>query len=85
MFYLMTHNYLASGSLLDNEYYERENLLPPLHELLFRVSSKGSFIYTIPQTGLCYTSCGVLAGMRKTQWVSPGGIDPMIHHTMPLN
>ena len=30
---------------------ERGNPLPPLHGLLFLISSKGSFIYTIPQTG----------------------------------
>ena len=29
---------------------ERENLLPP-HRLLFLISSKGSFICIIPQTG----------------------------------
>ena len=30
---------------------ERGNTLPPLHGLLFPISSKGSFICTIPQTG----------------------------------
>ena len=30
---------------------ERGNLLPPLHGLHFLISSKGSFICTIPQTG----------------------------------
>ena len=30
---------------------ERGNPLPPLHGLLFSISSKGSFICTIPQTG----------------------------------
>ena len=29
---------------------ERGNLLPP-HGLLFPISSKGSFVFTIPQTG----------------------------------
>ena len=27
------------------------NPLPPLHELPFSISSKGSFMYTIPETG----------------------------------
>ena len=30
---------------------ERGNLLPPLHQLLFPINSKGSFICTISQTG----------------------------------
>ena len=49
MFYLMTpstdfiYGYMASDS-------ERGNPLPP-HGLLFPISSKGSFICIIPQTG----------------------------------
>ena len=35
----------------DHSDSEIENLLPPLHGLLFSISSKGSFICTIPQTG----------------------------------
>ena len=43
--------------------------MPP-NGLLFPISSKGSFIFTIPQTystyhGLCYTSHGALAGTRN--------------------
>ena len=34
----------------DHSDSERGNLLPP-HRLLFPISSKGSFICTIPQTG----------------------------------
>ena len=34
----------------DHSDSERGNLLPP-HRLLFPISSKGSFIITIPQTG----------------------------------
>ena len=34
----------------DHSDSERGNLLPP-HGLLFPINSKGSFIYTIPQTG----------------------------------
>ena len=41
---------------------ERGNLLPP-HRLLFPISSKGSFICIIPQTGY-YTSRGTLANYR---------------------
>ena len=50
---------------------ERGNLLPPLHELLFLISRKDSFICTIPDwiahnLGLHYTSCGALAGTRNS-------------------
>ena len=34
----------------DHSNSERGNLLPP-HRLLFPISSKGSFVCTIPQTG----------------------------------
>ena len=47
---------------------EGENPLPP-HGLLFLISSKGSFIFHRQDTtyhGLCYTSCGALAGMRNS-------------------
>ena len=49
---------------------ERRNLLPPLHGLLFPISSNGSFVCTNPDrtahTSLCYTSRGALAGMRNS-------------------
>ena len=52
MFYLTTHSthfiYGYMGSDTDSD---RGNLLPP-HGLLFLINSKGSFICTIPQTGL---------------------------------
>ena len=35
----------------DHSDSERGNSLPPLNGLLFPISSKGSFISTIPQTG----------------------------------
>ena len=62
------------------------NLLLP-HWLLFLISSKGSFICTIPQTELsynniCYTSCGELAGMRNSSEIPPWGIDMLTHCTM---
>ena len=34
-----------------HSYRKRGNLLPELHGILFPISSKGSFICTIPQTG----------------------------------
>ena len=53
----------------DHSDSERGNALPPLHGLLFPISSNGSFICIIPQTdntyhGLCYTSREALAGTR---------------------
>ena len=56
MFYLMmesTHfiyGYMASDMVKDYSDSERGNPLPP-HRLLFPISSKGSFICIIPQTG----------------------------------
>ena len=49
---------------------ERGNPLPQ-HGLLFPVSSKGTFICIIPQTGytyhgLCYTSRAAVTGMRNS-------------------
>ena len=32
--------------------------------------------------GLCYTSCGALAGTRNSSMGSPGRIDPTTHRTM---
>ena len=61
---------LTKGPLRQQE----KNLLPPLHGLLFLISSKGSFICTILQmahTSLCYTSCGVLCGMRNIHLHKP--------------
>ena len=46
----------------DHSDSERGNLLPP-HGLLFPISSKGSFICTIPHTLLC----GALAGTRNKE------------------
>ena len=56
MFYLTTHSthfiydYMASDMVKDHSDSEKGNPLPP-HKLLFPISSKGSFICTIPQTG----------------------------------
>ena len=59
MFYLTTHSthfiygYMVSDIIMvkDHSGSERENLLPP-HGLLFPISSKGSFICTIPQDNM---------------------------------
>ena len=32
--------------------------------------------------GICYTSCGALAGMRNSLMGRPGQIDPVTHPTM---
>ena len=52
MFYLMTHSthFIYGYMVKDHSDCERGNPLPP-HRLLFPISSKGSFICTIPQTG----------------------------------
>ena len=57
MFYLTTHSahfilrlYGVGHMVKDHSVSERGNPLPP-HGLLFPISSKGSFICTIPQTG----------------------------------
>ena len=67
----------------NNSDSERGNTLSP-HGLLFPMSSKGSFICTIPRQdntyhGLCYPSCGALAGRKNS---SPWKIDLMTHRTM---
>ena len=54
------------------DYSVRGNPLPPLHELLFLISSKGSFLYAHSHRwhrtyhSLCCTSCGALAGMKNS-------------------
>ena len=75
MFYLTTHSTYFIYGYMDKSDSEIEIPLPP-HGLLFPISSKGSFIFIIPQTGyygLCYTCRGILAGTRNSsvypQWV----------------
>ena len=78
MFYLTTHSanlylrlYGVGHTVKDHSDSERGNPLPPLHGLLFPISSKGSFICTLPQTGyhiprhLLHQSCK-LAGTRNS-------------------
>ena len=52
MFYLTTHSthFIYDYMVKDHSDSEKGNPLPP-HRLLFPISSKGSFICTIPQTG----------------------------------
>ena len=98
-FYLMIHSthyiflwlYNVKHMVKDHSDYERENLLLPLHGLLFLISSKGAFISTIPTDrtstyhSLCYTSCKVLAGTRNSSKGPLRRIDPMTHHTISRN
>ena len=76
MFYLMTQHILFTITVSDDSDSERGNRLPPLHWLLFPISSKDSFIRTIPQHdftqhGRCIINCGPLAGMRNSIMVPP--------------
>ena len=77
MFYLTTHSthfylrlYGVRHMVKDHSDSEKGNPLPP-HRLLFLINSKGSFICTIPQTDLCYTSCGALVGTRNSSMGPP--------------
>ena len=51
----------------DHSGRERENLLPPLHGLLFPISSKSYFICTIPQTGY-HIPRSLLHQLLSTGW-----------------
>ena len=53
MFYLMLHSthFFYSNMIKDQSDSVRGNLLPPLHELVFPISSMKYFICIIPQTG----------------------------------
>ena len=59
----------------DHSDSESGNRLPPLHGLLFSISNKGSFIFTIPQKG--YTSRGALAGTRNRRGNIVIGANPI--------
>ena len=50
----------------DHSDSEKGNLLPLFHGLFFPINRKRYFICTNPQTGLCYTSYGVV---DIAQWV----------------
>ena len=76
--YLTTHSthfisqlYGVGHMVKDYSDSVRGNLLPPLHGLLFSISSKSSFICTIPQTE--HNSSGALAGTRNSSISPPWG------------
>ena len=46
-----SYGYMASDMVKDYSISKRGIPLPPLHGILYPISSKGSFICTIPQTG----------------------------------
>ena len=67
---------------------DRGNPLPPLHGLLFPISSKRSFICTIPTDRITHTtvfvttSCGALAGTSNSLLGPPWRIDTTTHCTI---
>ena len=77
MFHLTTHSthfiltlYRVGHMVKDHSDSERGNPIPP-HRLLFPINSK--FVFNAPSyrqgsiyNGLCYTSCGALAGTRNS-------------------
>ena len=77
--YTYTHTRSHTPSHLDSD---KENPLPPLHELLILSSSKGFLHAPSHRHGLCYTSRGALAGTRNSSIVPPWRIDPTNHGTM---
>ena len=48
-FYLLLYD--IKYMVKDNTQSKRGNQQPPLYELLFPISSKGHFLYKVPQTG----------------------------------
>ena len=74
IFYLMTHSTHFNIIIIRRRTYDKGpfrhrawNPLPPLHGLLFSISSKGSFISTIPQTGQ-HIPRPLLHYSRSTGW-----------------
>ena len=65
MFYLTMHSthFICSYMVKDHSDSKRGNTLPPLHGLLFLISSKGSFI--------CYAQTGALAVTRNSSMGPP--------------
>ena len=74
MFYLTTHSthfiygYMASDIWLRTTQIARGNPLPP-HWLLLPISSKGSFICTIPQTGYINTRSWLSTNLQSFRCV----------------
>ena len=85
MFYLTTHSthfiygYMASDMVKNHWDSESGNPLPP-NELLFPISSKGSFIFHRQDS--TYRSRGSLAGTKNSSMSSPWRINPTTHHTL---
>ena len=79
MFYLTTHSTHLFTVICHQTYGKGPfRKLLPLHELPFLISSKASFYMYHPTDKignnkhiLCYTSCGLLAGMRYTSMGPP--------------
>ena len=84
-FYLQLYG--VTHMVKDHSDSERGNPLPP-HGLLFPISSKGSFICTIPQTGqhipqrLLHLSWSTVWNEKQPNGSTPRRIDPTTHRTM---
>ena len=68
--------YGVGHMVTDHSDSEKGNLLPPLHELLFPINSKGSFYMHHPtdriaHTTACYTSHGALARTQNSSMGPP--------------
>ena len=61
-----------------------ETHYPPLHGLLFPISSMGLFICTIPQTGL-YIPQSLLLQLWSTGWNKKHRSDDPLHHEQMLD
>ena len=80
MLYLTTHSthfilrlFGLRHMVKDHSDNKRRNMLPP-HGLLFPISSKGSFICTIPQTGQYIPVMEHWLELEITPWVHHEGL-----------
>ena len=87
MFYLMKHstNFIYRHLVKDHSEWEETrcrhigySFQLAARDLLYAPSNRQDSTYH----GLCYTSCGTLAGMRTSSIGPPWRIDPMTHRTM---
>ena len=62
MFYLTVHSthFIYTHMVKDHSESERRNTLPPLHGLLFSISSKESFMCAIPFDRIAHTTTLVI-------------------------
>ena len=79
--------YCVGHKIKDHLDSKRGNPLPPLHELLFPISSKGTFYAPSHRQdstyhGHCYTRCGAVSGMRNNLDSPPWRIDLMTCYTI---